>query len=499
MRLPLTALFAAAALLAPPAAFASDIPCSRTARGGPMLACLLERAEETLKTDPGKTPNELAALWIRLNEASAAAGDLARARRSADQVAAGGQRRMAEARVAVLMAKQDQRKGAEAILDAMQKQPLPVGQVDWAAASILAALNEPARMKAWLDSLPPARRVDGLLALVRAQQEAKRPKEAERLLKEFGNMVSVGDGAGEENTAIIVHSPTALDFIAAGRLDAARRMLRHLPELDRARIQARLALKLDETGKRAEAEKAIEALAAQPRSGDAWLARAVLAARHGDFAGAKKWFPPSLSYDQALLDELFTLLAKAVQGRTAVDMIATMNNSKDKAATLALMSIESGKAGQKAEAEAYLRLTRAIMDPLVNLEHGAAQTLIDFATALSRTVAAMAALGLRDEALSFIRKLEIAVAKDPYGLARPGVMAGLVGANEALYDSFLARNDPGGVRRLLSQRWRVSAGVSAYLDAGLVSEAVLIVEREAKDRLVKAGDFLLIAQYIANH
>ena len=288
-------------------------------------------------------------------------------------------------------------------------------------------------------------------------------------------------------------------FIAAGRLDAARRMIALLPDLDRPRLEARLALKQDQLGKRADAQKALEALAALPRSGDARLALAVLAARHGDFAGAQKWFPPSLSYDQGLLDELFTLLAKAVQGAPALAMIETMNNSKDRAATLALLSVESMKAGQPAEAGAYLRRTRLIMDPLVNLDYGAAQTLIDFAIALERTIRAMVVLDQESEAIYFIRKLENAVQTDPYGLARPGVMAGLIGANKALYEGRLAKNDPAGVRRLLARSWRVAAGVSAYLEAGLVTEASLIAEREAREGLTKADDFLTIAQYIAKH
>jgi tetratricopeptide (TPR) repeat protein len=490
------AIVAAPAAAAPPSAETAT-PCTKAARGKPMLACLLDTAEKILGAEGAKDPEEAAALWVKLSEVSADMGDLARARRAADKIAGGGQRRLAEARVAVLMAKKGDAKGASAILDAMQKQPLPVGQVDWAAASIVAALNDPARAKAWLDSLPPDRRVDGLLALVREQQKAKRPQEAERLLKQFGE--ALGAKAPAETTAIIVHSPAAMAFIDAGRLDAARRMIALLPSLDTSRLEARLALKLDQTGKRAEAKKALEALAAQPRSSDARLARAVLAARHGDFAGARKWFPPSLSYDQALLDELFALLAKAVQGRQAVAMIDTMNNSKDKAATLAHLSIVSAKAGQKAEAEAYLRLTRKIMDPLVNLDHGAAQTLIDFGTALERTVGAMMALDLESDALHFIRKLEIAVQTDPYGLARPGVMAGLIGANKALYAAKLERKDAAGVRRLLARSWRVTAGVSAYLDAGLVTEAVFVAEKEAREGLAKADDFLAIAQYIAKH
>jgi tetratricopeptide (TPR) repeat protein len=497
VRLLAAAAFAAAAVVAAPAHAAPEAPaatCSRMAPGKPMLTCLLDGAEALLKAGPGKDPEYVAALWVRLSEVSAQAGDLPRARRSADRISAGGQRRLAEGRVAVLMARNGDTAGAAAILDAMQKQPLPVGQVDWAAAGVLAALNDPARTRSWLDSLPPDRKVDGLLALVRAQQQAKRPQEAERLLKDFGNAVGA---AGEENTAIIVHAPTALDFIAAGRLDAANRMLPLLPDMDRGRVKARLALKLDQQGKRAEAQAALDALVALPRSSDARLARAVLAARHGDFEGAQKVFPPSLAYDQALVDELFAAMARGGQDARLVAMAGTMNNSRDKAATWARLALSLAKEGKAKEATSYLRRARAILDPLVELPHGAAALLIDFSQALGNTAEAMVALGYDDAGRVFTKKLEDAVQTDPYGLARPGVMSALIATNKALFKGMLDRKDPGGVRRLMTQNWRVAAGLAAYLDVGLVSEAALIAERESHDPLTKTGDFLSVAQYIA--
>ncbi len=499
MRFLAAVAFAVGAAVAAPASAAPqtaapDRPCSKTARGKPMQTCLLDRAEALLHGKVAvKDPVESAPLWVKLNEVSADAGDLKRARRSADKITAGGQRRLAEARVAGLMAKQGDRKGATTILDAMLAQPLSAGQVDWALASVLVALNEPARTSAWLDGLPPDRQVDGLFALVRAQQEAKRPDQADRLLRDFG------DKGSAENTAIIVHSKPAMDFIAAGRLDTARRMLRLMPDVDRPRLEARLALKLDRTGKRAEAEKALDALANLPRSSDARMARAVLAARHGDFAAAQKWFPPALSYDQALLDELFAALARGGQGARITAMIATMNNSKDKVSVYARLSLASAKAGKTADAAAWLNKARGILDPLVSLEHGAAPLLIDFSTALGDTVEAMVALDQLEEGRAFTNKLETAVQADRYGLARPGVMTGLIATNKALFKGKIAQGKPGDVRRLLSRPWRVTAGLTAFLDAGMPAEAALIAEREGDNDLSKAGDFIAVAQYIAKH
>ena len=290
-----------------------------------------------------------------------------------------------------------------------------------------------------------------------------------------------------------------MDFIAAGRLDASRRMLRLMPDVDRPRLEARLALKQDQMGRRAEAEAALDALANLPRSSDARMARAVLAARHGDFAAAQKWFPPALSYDQALLDELFAALAKGGQGARITAMVATMNNSKDKASVHARLALASARAGKTAAAAAWLNKARAILDPLVNLEHGAAPLLIDFSTALGDTVEAMVALDQLDEGRAFTNKLEVAVQADRYGLARPGVISGLIATNKALFKGKIAQGKPGDVRRLLSRPWRTTAGLTAFLDAGMPAEAALIAEREGDNDLSKTGDFLAVAQYIAKH
>ncbi|MEN3974722.1 hypothetical protein [Emcibacter sp. SYSU 3D8] len=487
--------FAIAAAIAAPAVAAPDSPCAKAARGTPMLACLLDRTAQTLDSDAGaKFPDETAIQWVKFNEVAADAGDVARTRLSADRIPGGLQRRLAEARFAALLARNGDRKRSVAILDAMLAQPLAAGQVDWAIANVLVALNDPKRISAWLEGEPPDRRVNSLLALVRAQQEAGHLDRADRLLRDFG-----GKGSAE-HTAIIVHSDTALDFVAAGRLDAAQRMLALLPDLDRPRIAARIALKQDELGKRAVAEKALDALlVASPRSSDAKLARALVYARHGDFAAAQKRFPSALSYDQALLDELLALLVKSGQANRALAMIGTMNNSKDKALAFARLSLVSSERGNKAEAARFLAGARGILDPLVNLKHGAAPLLIDYSTALGDTVKAMVALDEAVEGRAFTNQLEIAVQADRFGLARPGVMTGLIATNKALFERMVADGDPGSVRRVVTRPWRLAAAIAAYLDGGLVAEAVLIADVENQQPLGKTGDFLAIAQYIANH
>ncbi len=491
MRLAAVIALAAVAAFASPSAAAE--PCSSATSRKVMLTCLLDQSEGILKSDAAAKDVEVAAaLWIRLNEVSALAGDAARARRSADRITQGGQRRLAEARVAVLRLRKGERPPAVAILEAMQRQPLPAGQVDWAAADILAALGEPRRIAGWLEALPADRKADGLLALVRAEQRAGRPGRAEALLKQFG------DGLDNAGTTMIVHTDTAMAFVAAGRLDAARRMARLMADVDRPRLEARIALRQDAAGRRAEAEKALDALlASAPRSSDARLARAVLAARHGDFAAAQKHFPASLSYDGALLDELLAALARGGEGQRANAMIATMNNSKDKARAFARLSVLSAKAGKTAEAGGYLPRARAILDPLVGLKHGAAAILIDYAEALATTVEAMVALDRADEARAFTNRLEIAVQKDPFGLARPGVMAGLIGTNRAIFAGMVAKGDVLGVRRVVTRDWRAAAALSAFLDAGLVNQAARIAEWEIPEPLPKTDDFLTVAQYIA--
>jgi hypothetical protein len=501
MRLLAAIAFVAIAAICCPA-LAQPVPagqasCARLAAGKPMLACLLDGAE-TLLNGPSapKDPEASGVLWQWLNQVAADSGDLERARRSAGRIADPGEGRMAQARLGALLLRQGDRKGAVAVLDALLAAPPSANarQVDWAAADLLVALGDPARTRAYLDGLPPDRQVNALLALVRAQQQAKRMDRAEQLLSDFG------DKGSSASVPIIIHSQTALAFIVAGRLDAARRMGRLLPDSDRLRMEARVALKQDQLGKRQEARKAPDALlAAAPRSSDTRLAGALLAARHGDFAAAQAQFPSALSYDSEALEELLGLLARAGETERATAIIATMNNGKDRAAAFARMAILLAKANKAADAAPFLARARAILDPLVALKHGAAPQLMDFGRALRSAVEAMLALGQVDAARAFVNRLEAAVQTDPYGLDRPGVMAGLTGVNEALFGALLARGEPAGVRQAITARWRATAARNAFLEAGMVKEAVQVAERQNPDMVAKTGDFLAVAQYIAKH
>ena len=476
---------------------AGNASCAQLATGKPMLACLLDESEAII-TGPSapKDPEAAGVLWTWLNQVASDSGDLERARRSADRIADPGQRRMAQARLGALLVRQGDRKGAAAILDAMLAAPPSANtrQVDWAAADLLVALGDAARTRAYLDGLPPDRQVNALLALVRAQQQGKRMDRAEKLLADFG------DRGSSANVPIIIHSQTALAFVKAGRLDAARRMGRLLPDSDRLRMEARAALKQDQLGRRQDARKALDALlAAAPRSSDTKLAGALLAARHGDFAAAQTQFPSALSYDPDALEELLGLLAKAGQTARATAIIATMNNGKDRATAFARMAILLARANKAADAAPFLARARAILDPLVSLKHGAAPQLMDFGPALRGAAEAMLALGQADAARALITRLEAAVQTDPYGLDRPGVMAGLIGTNEALCAALLARGDAADVRQAMTTRWRATAARNAFLEAGMVKDAVQVAERPNPDAVAKTGDFLAVAQYIAKH
>ena len=128
----------------------------------------------------------MGALWNRVAEAAADAGDLERVRRAAAKIADPGQQRMMQARIGALLAKRGDRKAAAAVLDGLLAAPVAARQVDWPAALLLAALGDPARSRAYLQALAPERVVIGLLALVREEQRAGRMDRAEALLADFG-------------------------------------------------------------------------------------------------------------------------------------------------------------------------------------------------------------------------------------------------------------------------------------------------------------------------
>lgn len=493
------ALSALLILAAPGAALAQEAgtSCAQTRPGKAMAGCLLDRSVALLG-DPAMASKEASTrdvLWDWVSQTAEATGNTQLLRESAGKIADPNQRRVALGRLGAYLAGSGDKPGAAGVLAAMLAEPLPPNarQVDWGAVRILAALDDRARIKAYLDSLPAERRVNGLLGLVRAYQDGKRMDRAAALVGDFG---SGGSNAG---VPIIVHSRTALDFVAAGRLDAARETGRLLPDSDRLRMEARLALKLVEQGKRGEAGTAMTALlAAAPRSTDARLAASLMAARAGDFASMRTRFPTALSYDQALLDDLWTLLAKAGQDDAARALIATMNNGKDRVAASAGMAkllVKSDPAG----AARFLADARAVIDPILADRHGAPQRLMDFGPALRGLTQAHIALGQRAEAAALVALLEQRFAADRYGLLRPRATETLAMTNQVLLADRISRDDVAAVTTAVHRPWQALAARRALLEAKRFGEAVALAERENPDIAAKTGDILAVAQYIAKH
>jgi hypothetical protein len=298
---------------------------------------------------------------------------------------------------------------------------------------------------------------------------------------------------------IILHSRTALEFVKAGRLEAARQTGRLLPDSDRLRMEARLALKLLEQGKRAEAGTAMTALlAAAPRSTDARLAASLMAARAGDFASMRTRFPTALSYDQALLDDLWALLAEAGRTDEARALIAAMNNGKDRIAASARMAtLLAGN--DPAGAARFVADALAVIDPILADRHGAPQRLMDFGPALRTLTEAHIALGQRAEAAALVALLEQRFAADRYGLRRPRATETLAMTNQVLLADRIARGDAAGVGAAVDKPWRALAARRALMEAERFGEAVALAERENPEIAAKTGDILAVAQYIAKH
>ncbi|MEN3951519.1 hypothetical protein [Iodidimonas sp. SYSU 1G8] len=493
------ALSALLVLAVPGAAQAQEAgtSCAQTRPDKAMADCLLGRAVALLG-DPAMASKEASTrdvLWDWVSQTAGATGNTEKLRASADRITDPNQRRVALGRLGTHLAGTGDTRGAVAVLDAMLAEPLPPNarQVDWGAVSILAALDNPARIKAYLESWPAERRVNALLGLVRVYQESKRMDRAAALIKEFG---AADSNAG---VPIILHSRTALDFVKAGRLEAARQTGRLLPDSDRLRMEARLALKLFDQGKRDEAVKAMTALlAAAPRSTDARLAASLMAARTGDFAAMRARFPTALSYDQALLDDLWALLAEAGQSDEARALIATMNNGKDRIAASARMALLLAK-DDPAGAARFVADARAVIDPILADQHGAPQRLMDFGPALRTLTEAHIALGQRAEAAALVALLEQRFAADRYGLRRSRATETLAMTNQVLLADRISRGDAAAVTAAVDPSWRALAARRALLEAKRFKDAVTLAERENPDIAAKTGDILAVAQYIAKH
>jgi tetratricopeptide (TPR) repeat protein len=482
----------AAALAAGFPATAAQTSCADARLKGPMIGCLVRAAEPIVKgLDIARVGGAADALRETMAQIAEARGDAGLLEDVADDMTSGRMLARALASKGVLLARKGDARGVDRVLARFAKEPALKDVGHDAVATILAAQGDLAKMRAHVDAQPPQQQAVWTLRLALALAEAKKYRLAGQLL----------DAAGDrgEVPPMATYAAAVGDVAAAGQLDLARKLQRLLPSGDRARVDARIALTLDEQGRTQEAQAIVETLLrTQTRSTEPRLVAAVLAARHGDFAAAQARFPAAMYYDADDVAELAGLLAKAGETERADAMFATMNNRRDRVAAFAAMATALVRSGKPAEAEAMLAKARQILDPIVALRHGAAPQLIDFAGAMRGAVEALLALGRADEARALVERIEKAVQTDPYGVAR--VMRGLIGINEVLYAHMAAAGDIARLRdHAAKEEWRTAAARTVLLRAGKYRDAVLVAEAGKAAPPVKAGDFLAIALYIARH
>lgn len=488
--------FGAALLLCGPLPViaAEETSCAASKGGAAMAGCLLDRAG-ALIAQPGfaEDPETLVRYQDWLIRVAGEAGDTARLESLAQTATSPRLRVRALGALGTVAARSGDEAGARAALDTLSNDPSLAPLASKARADILAAWGGQQRFADYLDPLQGRAKAIAFLDLADALTAAGKEKAAARLVTAQAGKVPAGEAP------IIVYSDTAIALAEAGHVDAARQLGAVLTEVDRDRIDARIALALDGQGKRGEARSLLaDLLKRAPRSTDARLASALIAARQGEWQAMMAAFPKALAYDQALLARFWPLLVDAGKADLAASLIAAMNNGKDRAAAHARMAVLLAEAGRKEAAASFLEKALAILNPLVNLPRGAAPQLIDFGPALAATVEALAALDRAGEARDLIRRLEKAVQTDPYGLARPGIMRGLILTNEALFAHLLKAGEDAAVTGAATTHWRRTAARDALLKAGRTAEAVRLAEQR-ETALGKTGDFLAIAQYISEH
>ncbi|MBI1182541.1 MAG: hypothetical protein GC201_18525 [Alphaproteobacteria bacterium] len=488
-------LFAPAAGIAAPATSQAAASCAGAAPAKAMMDCLLDRAEELLKAPATLANDKQSAdvLWVLVARIAEEAGEPDRLRGAVDHIGDAGAKRIAQGRLGAVLARKGDTAGADAVLKALLAQAPPEGQtVDVAPAHVLAALNDTARIRAYLDGLPAPRRADGLLAMIAELEKADHFDRAQSLLDDYAGKVDASA------VPIVVHLPAALAFVGKGQLEAALRMASLLPQADRLRVQSRVALARDKDGRSAEAVAAVRKMMANsPRSTDPQLAAAVLAARHGNFDDAQAKFPLTMSYDPVLLDEFWRLFAAAGQADMAANMIDTMNSGKDRVAGYAKLALDvAGK--DPAKAAELLTKARAVVDLVLDQPHGAAQQLMSFGPALVDMVRAYLALGQVTDARALVDRLESRFAADPYGLLRSRATETLTATNQAVFAHLLKRGKADAVRAAIDgKRWRGTAARNAFAEAGRFAEAARVAEQPGRPPVAKLGDFLSVAQYIA--
>jgi hypothetical protein len=285
-----------------------------------------------------------------------------------------------------------------------------------------------------------------------------------------------------------------LTLIESGRHDTARRLAGLLPQADRDRLEAHVALRIDMEGETDEARRILGRLLAVPRPDDhVRLAGAIFAVRRGDWNNVRDRFPDTIG-DAALGDLFWMELVDRGRPDLALDLATETLRLEDRPAALArLARLIVAHPDSRLRARIFDAADQAMNE---RIERGALQAgvLRGQALALQDLERAHMEAGDIEKARDIARRVEDAL-KDGAGHMPRIVSAEIVPmvwlpVMEAMIES----GESDEVRALASDApLRAEAARGALARQGLTADAIELAVRNAPDRLALATYLLDIA------
>jgi hypothetical protein len=487
------ALVAIAVMLGPRDSQAAtpDTACEDAAQAV-LMPCLLDRIEGVLGHPEIRVrdPADASEAWYRLAVIAGEAGDVARVSRIVPRIADSRKRRSGLAVLAATQARAGDAHAAVAILnrllgDSDSHARLPA-MPDADIITVLAALREPSQTRRYFQILPVAARPEALVALADALVRGGHPEDAERLVADQGGAAAARRVQGAW--------PLVLTLIESGRHDTARRLAGLLPQADRDRLEAHVALRIDMEGETDEARRILGRLLAVPRPDDhVRLAGAIFAVRRGDWNNVRDRFPDTIG-DAALGDLFWMELVDRGRPDLALDLATETLRLEDRPAALArLARLIVAHPDSRLRARIFDAADQAMNE---RIERGALQAgvLRGQALALQDLERAHMEAGDIEKARDIARRVEDAL-KDGAGHMPRIVSAEIVPmvwlpVMEAMIES----GESDEVRALASDApLRAEAARGALARQGLTADAIELAVRNAPDRLALATYLLDIA------
>ncbi|MEN3951520.1 hypothetical protein [Iodidimonas sp. SYSU 1G8] len=487
------ALVAIAVMLGPrdSQTLAADNACADAAEAA-LRPCLLDRIEGLLGHPEIRVrdPADASAAWYRLAVLASEAGDVARVSRIVPRIGDPRKRRSGLAVLAATQARAGDAHAAVSILnrllgdsDAHARLPaMPDGDI----ITVLVALRDPSQTRRYFQILPVAARPEALVALTEALVRGGALDEAERLVADQGDAAPARRVQGAW--------PLVAMLIDAGRHDTARRLAGLLPQADRDRLEAHIALRIDMDGRTDEARRILGRLLAVPRPDDhVRLAGAIFAVRRGDWNNVRDRFPATIG-DEALGELFWMELVDRGRPDLALDLATGVLRIEDRPAALArLARLIVSHPDHRLRARLFDAADQAMDE---RIKRGAMQAgiLRHQPAAIEDLERAHMEAGDLDKARDIARRVEDAL-KDGAGHMPRIVSAEIVPRVwQPVMEAMIENGERDEVLALASDApLRAEAARRALARQGLTGDAIELAVRNAPDRLALATYLLDIA------